>query len=98
MRVTRFDIFMVLTDNETCGNALHVSEGHQELRCTVLSCICRVSNKTEYRHIANSVTVYSPCVPAVCSCCHRLKVFVMMSAAEMLARFINNYLKWDGGM
>jgi hypothetical protein len=96
MRVTGFDIFVVLIDKEQCGNALRVSEGHRELRCTILSCMCCICNKTEYGRTANSVTVYRPSVPTVCSCCHRLKVFVMLSAAEMLARFINSYMNWDG--
>ena len=40
MRVAGFDFIEVLIDKEKCGNALHVSEGYRELRCTVLYLLC----------------------------------------------------------
>jgi hypothetical protein len=63
--VTSFDVSDILIDKEKCGNELHVSEGHRELRCTVLSCVCCICNKPECRHTAKSVAVYRPSVPAM---------------------------------
>jgi len=89
---------VVLIVKEKYGNALHVSEGHRQSRCPLWSCICcRVFvTKQNTATLLTALLYIGPaCRPSAVSVAD-VKVFVMLSAAEMFAGFINSYMNWDG--